>query len=92
MSLNAGRVFQVRFTPRFLLMDRSSKVFLTLLTILWGGKYPVVVLLLQFNVHSILWHQADWQLPCSIVWINALRSFVFSTSAVGSLAGAACPA
>eukprot|EP01052_Picozoa_sp_SAG31_P037998 SAG31_NODE_4995_length_2814_cov_1.128545_4_plen_161_part_00 len=63
VTADSDAIFQphdldVRFTPRFLLMDRAAKVFLTLLTILWGTRMPVVVLLVQFNVHAFLWSQS----------------------------------
>eukprot|EP01048_Picozoa_sp_COSAG05_P012268 COSAG05_NODE_1215_length_5490_cov_153.169542_3_plen_1192_part_00 len=79
------QLLDVRFSARFLLAERTAKLTLTSATIFFGTKYPWPVLLMQFNLFSFLWHYAERTKPCSILWMNSVRSAIFSASAVTSL-------
>eukprot|EP01051_Picozoa_sp_SAG22_P004377 SAG22_NODE_232_length_14402_cov_58.042159_7_plen_1312_part_00 len=46
--------------------------------------YPGVVLLVQFDIYVLLWYYTERTKPCSVLWMNALRSAVFALSAVTS--------
>lgn len=74
----------VRFSARFLLAERTAKLVLTACTIFFGTGYPWVVLLAQFNAFVFLWFYAETTKPCSILWVNVVRSATFGASAVTS--------
>ena len=76
----------MRFSARFLLTERSGKLLLSAVTIFFGYHYPVIVLLFQFIVYTLLFQHSSRFKPCSIVWVNYMRSAIFLTSALGSVA------
>ena len=78
-------LLDIRFSARFQLAERAAKLVLTAMTIFFGDRYPGMVLIVQFDVFMSLWHWAETTKPCSVVWMNAVRSSIFSVNAFVSL-------
>lgn len=75
----------IRFSARFQLAERSGKLMLTAMTIFFGQRYPGIVLIVQFDVYMFMWNWTETSKPCSILWMNAVRSAAFGLSALTSL-------
>lgn len=89
INADSDAIFQptkldIRFSSRFMLAERAGKIILSALTIFFG-KYPWQLLVIQFNVFTFLWYYTETTKPCSILWMNAVRSSVFAMSAWASM-------
>jgi hypothetical protein len=74
----------IRFSARFQLAERASKLVLTAMTIFFGQRYPGIVLIVQLDVFLFLLFWTETTKPCSILWMNAVRSAIFGISALTS--------
>ena len=76
----------IRFTARFLLMERCAKLLIVVTSEFFGVHHPRTVLVFQLAMFVLLFYDSSIHKPCSITWVNSWRSGVFCVSATGSMA------